>query len=282
MRLISRPGTRSRLGRRTQGSSGGRKERERDRLEGSTSWQDGRMAPRLAPLLDEPIGFAHRGARAHAPENTIEAFELALRLGATGIESDVWLSADGQAVLDHDGVVGGRLRRKAIRDLQRVELPPHIPSLRDLYASCGTGFDLSLDVKDDTAAAETIASARDHGAEAEARLWLCHPDADVLVGFRPLSPHVKLVHSTRLRDLGMLPEQHAARMQALGIDAVNLHHTDWSGGLVTLYHRFEVLAFGWDAQHERVLHDLLDSGVDAVYSDFADRMTSAIHEVYGA
>ncbi|MQA17795.1 MAG: hypothetical protein GEV09_28165, partial [Pseudonocardiaceae bacterium] len=46
-----------------------------------------------------PIAFAHRGARAHAPENTLEAFALALRLGATGLESDVWLTADGEAVL---------------------------------------------------------------------------------------------------------------------------------------------------------------------------------------
>ena len=59
--------------------------------------------------------FAHRGASANAPENTIAAFELALGLGATGLESDVWLTADGVAVLDHDGfaddgifLIGGR------------------------------------------------------------------------------------------------------------------------------------------------------------------------------
>ena len=66
------------------------------------------MAPRLAPLLPRPIGFAHRGARAHAPENTLEAFDLALRLGATGLESDVWVTSDGHAVLDHDGEIGRR------------------------------------------------------------------------------------------------------------------------------------------------------------------------------
>ncbi|MGA1075335.1 MAG: glycerophosphodiester phosphodiesterase, partial [Ilumatobacteraceae bacterium] len=61
------------------------------------------MQQRLPSLLDPPIMFAHRGARAHAPENTIEAFQLALRLGATGLESDAWLTADGVVVLDHDG-----------------------------------------------------------------------------------------------------------------------------------------------------------------------------------
>ena len=53
------------------------------------------MQQRLPSLLDEPIAFGHRGARAHARENTLEAFTLALRLGATGLESDVWVTADG-------------------------------------------------------------------------------------------------------------------------------------------------------------------------------------------
>ena len=58
-----------------------------------------------------PILFAHRGAKAHSRENTLESFELAVRLGATGLETDVWLTKDNQAVLDHDGVIKVRLRR---------------------------------------------------------------------------------------------------------------------------------------------------------------------------
>ena len=85
---------------------------------------------RLPSLLDPPIAFAHRGARAHAPENTIEAFELALRLGATGLESDVWLTADGVPVLDHDGVVQRSAAASArSASCAAVELPAHIPSL---------------------------------------------------------------------------------------------------------------------------------------------------------
>ena len=72
------------------------------------------MTTRIPALKAPPIAFAHRGARAHAPENTLGAFTLALRLGATGLESDVWLTADGEAVLDHDGLAGGRLRRRRI------------------------------------------------------------------------------------------------------------------------------------------------------------------------
>lgn len=219
--------------------------------------------------------FAHRGARAHAPENTLEAFRLALRLGASGLESDVWITADGVAVLDHDGVVG-RLRRRRIAELRRDQLPPHIPTLRELYDDLGTDFELSLDVKDPAAGAEAVSVSAQADPTMPARLWLCHDDLDLLVGWRAVSPFVKLVDSTRLRRLKRGPEHRAAELRERGIDAVNLHHRDWSGGLTTLFHRFGRLAFGWDAQHERILDGLFRMGIDAVYSDHVDRMTDAL------
>jgi glycerophosphoryl diester phosphodiesterase len=48
--------------------------------------------------------LAHRGYHAEAHENTLAAFEAALRLGVDGIETDVRLSADGKAVIMHDRV----------------------------------------------------------------------------------------------------------------------------------------------------------------------------------
>ena len=46
--------------------------------------------------------WAHRGANEYAPENTIEAFEMAARLGADGVELDVHQSKDGEIVVIHD------------------------------------------------------------------------------------------------------------------------------------------------------------------------------------
>ncbi len=46
--------------------------------------------------------WAHRGASGYAPENTLEAFELALKQGADGIELDVHLSKDGELIVAHD------------------------------------------------------------------------------------------------------------------------------------------------------------------------------------
>lgn len=234
------------------------------------------MPTRLPSLQRPPIGFAHRGARANAPENTLEAFQLAVKLGATGLESDVWLSADGEAILDHDGVVRVGLRKRPIADLTRAELPDHLPTLDDLYAQVGTDLPLSLDVKDPAAFDRVIAVARAAGPDALQRLWLCHHRVPQLVAWREACPEVRLVDSTFLGHMPQGPERRAAELAASGIDAVNLHHSEWTGGLTTLFHRFDVWCFGWDAQFDRTLDDLLEAGIDAVYSDHVDRMVDAL------
>jgi glycerophosphoryl diester phosphodiesterase len=231
---------------------------------------------RLPSLRRPPIGFAHRGARANAPENTLEAFTLAVRLGATGLESDVWLTRDGEAVLDHDGVLRSGLRRRRIASCDRDDLPAHIPTLAELYDTVGTGLDISLDVKDPAAFDRTVQVAREAGGGAVERLWLCYHDWRQAVEWRAACPEVRLVDSTFLGHMLDGPEERAAALASGGIDAINLHHSEWTGGLTSLFHRFEVLCFGWDAQHDRILDDLLDAGIDAVYSDHVDRMVDAL------
>lgn len=226
------------------------------------------------PSSRPPIGFAHRGASALERENTLDSFRLALRLGAKGLESDVWITSDGCAVLDHDGIVGRRLRRRPIAEVRREDLPDHIPTLQELLGELGPTTELSLDVKDPAAAPEVIACARD--ARCESRLWLCHPDRELVCSWRSLSPEVNLVESTRIGRMQGSFESHVAASASMGVDCINLHHSEWSGGQIALVHRFEMLAFGWDAQHERILDSLLDSGIDGVFSDHVDRMVDAL------
>jgi glycerophosphoryl diester phosphodiesterase len=49
-----------------------------------------------------PRVIGHRGAAAHAPENTLAGLRRAAEMGATWVEFDVMLSADGVALLHHD------------------------------------------------------------------------------------------------------------------------------------------------------------------------------------
>jgi glycerophosphoryl diester phosphodiesterase len=52
-----------------------------------------------------PILLAHRGDKTHAPENTLPAFEQAIRKGADGVELDAKLTADGHVIVMHDAAV---------------------------------------------------------------------------------------------------------------------------------------------------------------------------------
>ncbi len=241
------------------------------------------MQQRLPSLLDPPITFAHRGAKAYAPDNTIEAFTLALKLGASGLESDVWVTSDGVAVLDHDGEIRkGFLKKQPIEMLRRDELPEHIPALTELFDSCGIDYHLSLDLKDDRAGAVVLRTLREHAPGLIPRTWLCHHDLGALAALRPLDAEVKLVNSTRLSRMDHGPERRASDLADLGIDGVNLRRTDWNGGLVALFHRFERTAFAWDLQHEHLLRPMLRMGIDAVYSDYVDRMVTAFHAEIGS
>jgi glycerophosphoryl diester phosphodiesterase len=231
---------------------------------------------RLPSLLPEPIGFAHRGARAHARENTIEAFQLALKLGATGLESDVWISRDGILVLDHDGEVRRGWRKRPLAEFDRADHPGHIPSLVDLLEACGSDYHLSLDLKHHGIGALIIDAVAANAPHLLPRLWLCSPSVAELVTLRPHHPDVKLVNSTRLKRMDRGPERRAANLAELGIDAVNLHHSEWNGGLVALFHRFERYALGWDLQFDHTLRPAIRMGLDGVFSDHVDTMVDAL------
>ena len=241
------------------------------------------MVPRLPALVSRPVGFAHRGGRAHAAENSLGAFEAALARGATGLESDARLTADGSVVLHHGSHFRSplpRLRRRKVRTASRADLPPGVLSPAELYESCGTAFEFSVDIKDPEAAPGVVEAACRAGLEAPGRLWLCSSSLALLEAWRQRWSEVRLVLSTRRRRMEHGPERLAARLARTGIDAVNMPHADWTGGTVVLFHRFGVQAFGWDAQYDRTLGELLDAGIDAVYSDHVDRMMSAIARYY--
>ena len=75
----------------------------------------------------EPRLFAHRGASALAPENTMESFRLARSAGVPYLELDVHLTADGHVVVIHDNSVSrstgrrGRVERMSLSEIRRLD-----------------------------------------------------------------------------------------------------------------------------------------------------------------
>lgn len=208
---------------------------------------------------------------------------MALRLGASGLESDVWMTADGVAVLDHDGVVKKGVRKRPISEFERADLPAHIPSLFELLERCGSGYSLSLDLKDPESAPEIVEIISRFDVSMLERTWLCEPGLNRVIELRELfgDTPIRLLQTTRLERIKGTSERRAEYLARHRIDGINLHRTDWNGGLVALFHRFGLHAFGWDMQQEHELRDGLRMGLDAVYSDRVDVMTDAFREEIG-
>ncbi|MBN1305010.1 MAG: hypothetical protein JXA13_11300 [Anaerolineales bacterium] len=108
-----------------------------------------------------PVIYAHRGASAHAPENTIAAFELALEQAADGIELDAKLTADEHVVVIHDQDVmrttdaRGRVNQLKLCDLQRFDAGSHfsqeyrgerIPTLDQVFEAVGKKLIINVEL----------------------------------------------------------------------------------------------------------------------------------------
>jgi glycerophosphoryl diester phosphodiesterase len=65
------------------------------------------LAAMSAAAGSHPLIIAHRGASGHRPEHTIEAYTLAIDMGADVIEPDVVITKDGVLVARHENEIGG-------------------------------------------------------------------------------------------------------------------------------------------------------------------------------
>lgn len=91
------------------------------------------------------VVFAHRGASGAHPENTIEAFAVAVEMGVRGVELDVRRARDGSVVVHHDAhLADGR----AIVDLDRAAIPTEVPDLADVLDVC-RDITVNVEIKSD-------------------------------------------------------------------------------------------------------------------------------------
>ncbi|HEY0484183.1 MAG TPA: glycerophosphodiester phosphodiesterase [Kofleriaceae bacterium] len=111
------------------------------RLGRATRWRRTRGRPRV---------WAHRGDSAHAPENTMLAFDKARAAGADGIELDVRFDGDGNVVVFHDSPLErltglpGRIEQLSAAERARLRVGGEpVPLLAEVLAT----FDLEVDVE---------------------------------------------------------------------------------------------------------------------------------------
>ena len=239
--------------------------------------------------LAPPLVIAHRGYSSVAPENTLAAFEAALRCGADMVETDVHPAADGSAVLIHDEAVdattGGR---GLVADLGAEELTrldagswfspaysgQRVPLLADLLDLLGEhpGAQLLLELKgrwqhDQVAAA--VAEVRRAGAVEQVVLQSF--ETSTLARVQEVAPEVRRAALLEAPALDALAQGRALRRD-LGVIACN-------PGVASLVARpaavAELQAAGlavwpWTVDEPVLWRALADAGVDGVITNRPD------------
>lgn len=154
------------------------------------------------PMLTVPPIIGHRGACAHAPENTLASFAKAADLGCAMVEFDVRLSADGVPIVFHDDLLErctdglGPVGERTIADLRRLDAGrgQRIPTLSEVLALCiARGLAINMEIKPDAGAGTVTARA---ALDLALRLWpataetplISSFDPDALVAARALAP----------------------------------------------------------------------------------------------
>jgi glycerophosphoryl diester phosphodiesterase len=233
-----------------------------------------------------PLVMAHRGQRATTPEQTLLAYETAIRLGAEAIETDVQRTRDGKLVMLHDLTLDrttnghGRIADHdwaEVRDLDAGSwFGPEfagcrIPTLEEtIDLVVGAGLTLCVEIKGDAAATPETAVAvatllRDrHLLD---RVFISSFDHAALQAARSVveSP---LLAPERLPDTGP-SDPSVAVAQAVALDAAALQHRweDLTANVVDALHDAGTAVWSWPIDTPESIAHSVAVGVDAMIGD---------------
>ncbi len=222
-----------------------------------------------------PFLFAHRGS--HGPggplENTLEAFEQAVRDGADALETDLWATRDGRIFLFHDdtfaAVTGGRERR-GVPDMTAAEVRDlGCPSLDEALDVVGHRLYLNLELKHGAALAATLATVRARGLEDQVLLSSFVPEAIAEAADRAPDIERAVIMGTETLDLRVrfresFPFWTLRRCRA---HAWHPNHLLVSAPLVEALHDLRVRVNVWTVNDLRTARRLAGLGVDGLFTD---------------
>ncbi len=155
-------------------------------------WMPGRvnaildqLAREIPPSAYRFLRIGHRGARAHAPDNTLLGIRTAAALGADVVEFDVQCTADGYVVLAHDAHLidgDGRawpVQRSTLEQLRAIDLGQgeRIPTFAEALKVCiEENLGAYIEIKDGGVIADVIKTLRDEKYAGHCILGAFRPD----------------------------------------------------------------------------------------------------------
>jgi glycerophosphoryl diester phosphodiesterase len=239
-----------------------------------------------------PMVAAHRGGALLWPENSLLAYRNALGLGVDFLETDVHLTADGEAVVLHDPTLDRTTTaRGAVRDVKLADLlgvrlkaadgvatTEHVPTLRELLDLIRpTAARLLLEIKvgpgrQPYAGIEdkVLAHVRDAGL-ADRVLIMAFED-DTLRRVRTLDPRIRtvLLVSRARAERAPAPRDVVRWVTAVGANDLGIDHRALTADIVAAARASQVRVAVWTVNEEPDIQRVIGLGVDVVISDRPD------------
>lgn len=231
------------------------------------------------------INYAHRGAPAYAPENTLASFYLGWQMGANGIETDVQRTKDGVLVLFHDDTlnrilnIDGHIRDYTYEELLCFDYGSHkssrysgekIPTFEEFLRHFGDkGLHFAIELKQIGIEKEVLTLidkflTRDHVIVTSGH-W------QALVNMHAVDRNIRLGYLTKEVTDDLLKQAKENGFFQIcpkaSVLTSELNNQIRAAG-------FSVRAWGIDS--EKTMFDMLDLGVDGMTINFPDVLTRAL------
>ncbi len=224
--------------------------------------------------LGRPLVLGHRGASAYAGDNTLEAFRLAVALGADGIETDIRRTADGVLVLHHEPDEAGLgVFVEHSFDEVRAALPD-IPTIDEMLATTAEML-LNLEIKNDAnqpdydplqrSAAAVVAWVNEH--DLHDRVVVSSFDPETVIRVRVLDDRIV---TGQLLDHRTDPDKALAKVAACGHQWVLPYHQRLrigGAGIINEAHDLGLAVGTWTVDRPSRIRALAENGIDAIITN---------------
>lgn len=237
--------------------------------------------------------FGHRGASGYAPENTLESFDLAARMGAHGVELDVHICRSGELVVTHDETIErvsdgeGWVKDMTLTELKKLhfnrthpEYPEaRIPTLREVFQLLKpTGLKINTELKNSLIDYPDLERRVIELADQEGML-----DRIIFSSFNHSSMlRVKAIDKSLY--CGLLYEANMiapwAYAVALGMDAIHPYFGEviLSGGECAAAHKAGIQVNPYTVNSEEDIKNCLREGADILIGNYPDRGLKLLRE----
>lgn len=210
------------------------------------------------------LKIGHRGAPAHAPENTIKSFRKALELGCEAIELDVHMCASGELVVIHDETLErttngkGKVADFSLQELKKLDAGEgeKIPTLDEVIDAAASKARILIEIKNEKA------------ADAVRQLIEKYGDYKNLVAISfNLSALESIKTSNSLIKLGFTFEEKVQLPDLSGYYSINPSVDVIDREIVENAHKSGLKVFCWTVNNKEQLKIALDTGADGIMTD---------------